>query len=64
MSSSSDTHSPPTLAPIGLASLLRIKWVAIRNRLHQAIVNSPIKFLSTIVLLGVVWAGHPGDPAT
>ncbi|NOX57874.1 MAG: hypothetical protein GXP29_03335 [Planctomycetes bacterium] len=60
MSPSSDTHSPPTLAPIGLASLLRIKWVAIRNRLHQAIVNSPIKFLSTIVLLGVVWAGLYG----
>ncbi|GJM23637.1 MAG: hypothetical protein DHS20C16_00520 [Phycisphaerae bacterium] len=57
MSSSPDASVAILRSPIGVFSLVRVKSVALRNRVSQAIADSPIKFLATVALLGVVWVG-------
>ncbi len=57
MSSSPDTSVAILHSPVGVLSLVRVKAVALRNRVSQAIADSPIKFLTTMALLGVVWVG-------
>ncbi len=57
MSSNPDATVAILHSPIGVYSLVRVKVVALRNRVSQAIADSPIKFLATTALLGVVWVG-------
>ncbi|MCB9867303.1 MAG: hypothetical protein H6816_11810 [Phycisphaerales bacterium] len=57
MPSSSDATVALPFTPAGLPLLLRMKARALSNRVTQAIIDAPVRFLATALCMAMVWVG-------